>query len=195
MVKESVLLLDMDDVMVNFTATALKIHGRPDLLNLWPPLQWEISGLLGITTKEFWAPIDAAGADWWADLPACSWINQLLTIACGDNFDQWYVVSVPSETQGCVEGKIRWLKKWMGNCFSRYIFTPHKYLLATPERLLFDDSPANVRWFRAYGGSAILFPQPWNNTPETVVKDRDQVFQRLARMPRYGGSKNGQTST
>ncbi len=37
-----------------------------------------------------------------------------------------------------------------------------KSLLAGPYRILVDDHDENVRMFRALGGQAVLWPQPWN---------------------------------
>lgn len=39
----------------------------------------------------------------------------------------------------------------------------HKHLFAKRGSLLIDDNEAAVRKFREHGGSAILFPQPWNS--------------------------------
>ena len=54
---------------------------------------------------------------------------------------------------------------WIGGRlpqFSRsFIMTPCKEVLSK-KGILIDDSDANVEEFRERGGSAILFPQPWN---------------------------------
>ncbi|MFO0916509.1 MAG: hypothetical protein U0795_26370 [Pirellulales bacterium] len=57
-----------------------------------------------------------------------------------------------------------------GKRFSDFLLGSPMELLAGPRRVLIGDSDAKVAAFRAAGGEAILFPQPWN--ANRAVKDR-----------------------
>lgn len=172
------LLLDMDEVLTDFTGGALAAHGwtRARLESVRPAGYWDMATLMGMTTEEFWAPINRMGERFWVELVALPWVDAAVQLA--DEISQeWYVVSSPSWEPGCYSGKARWLKRYFGRRFDRFFLTPHKHVFADQRTLLIDDSPRNVDRFRRAGGKALLFPSLgnslfyWANRPVEHIRD------------------------
>jgi len=158
------ILLDMDEVITDFTGGACRVHGwtRQELEAERSPGEWDITKPMGITQDEFWAPINAAGSDFWFGLQPLPWIYDVLHMM--DSLtDKWFILSSPAWGSASYIGKVLWLKRFFGHKFDRFCITPHKYLLAKEGALLIDDSPHNVETFRSAGGRALLFPSRGND--------------------------------
>jgi beta-phosphoglucomutase-like phosphatase (HAD superfamily) len=157
--------LDMDGVLADFFHPALARHGRADLAAAWPVGVRDMAGTMGVTWEAFWAPLVADGAAFWADLPALPWLDDLLRAV--ERHAPWTVLTRPHPEPCCVAGKVAWMNRHLAprsgdRHFERFVLTRSKRWLAAPGRVLIDDSEAMVASFRAAGGDAVLFPQPWN---------------------------------
>ena len=157
------ILVDMDDVLVDFVGGALQIHGIPpnERRNRLPAGVWDTTTGLGMSPTQFMRPIDAAGEGFWRELASLPWKEELLSwIEATAN--EWYISTNPGHFEAAYVGKAHWLHREFGADFDRFIFTSQKHLLATRGSLLIDDNPSNVARFREEGGNAILFPT-WGN--------------------------------
>ena len=170
--------IDIDGVLADFATAAALLHRREDILapGAWPRNVYQMEDALGITTAEFWSPIEEQGTAFWAELKPYPWMPQLVA-AARRIVDDVYLISKPSHHPYSTSGKHRWIRKYFGEHCENYLLTPQKFRAAGPGRLLIDDSQLNVSQWQARGGSAILFPQPWN----TGEGDHKTVFEQLAR--------------
>lgn len=152
----SVVFLDMDGVICDFTAGAIAAHGRSI-----PPqdVRWGMEEQLGLSPEEFWAPLDFG---FWSNL---SWTEEGyellkgLELTFGENV---VLMTSPCETPGGVEGKVSWIRKNLPSYSKRFFVGPPKHLAAGPGKILVDDHEVNVDKFVAHGGRALLVPRPWN---------------------------------
>lgn len=161
--KLETICLDMDGVLNEFVGPAVLAHGRADLADarLWPKGIYMPEAVLGVSSEEFWRPIDHLGADWWAELPPYWWLADLLQHAASLARDVM-LLTKPHTTAECVAGKLRWVQRHCPKQLRSLCMTADKWRLAKPRRLLIDDCEDNVRDWRNAGGVALLFPQPWN---------------------------------
>ncbi|MFT7668384.1 MAG: hypothetical protein ACI8X5_001076 [Planctomycetota bacterium] len=153
-------LLDMDGVLVDFHSAALALHGGQGLLASWPTGEWNMAKVLGITIKEFWAPITEQGADFWANLSWYPWADELIELCEG--LGGFVIATSPSHHPSSAAGKVRCLRDHFGPKFRDYMIGPHKYLMAGSGMVLVDDRDTGIADFRAVGGSALRFPRRWN---------------------------------
>lgn len=160
------ILLDLDGVLADFWGDALRTHGRVVDYATRPPGEYDIPKALGISDAEFWAKIDANGNAWpfWAFMRLYPWAKQLYEgLKALD--DGLVFVSSPPEASFASAGKITWIQTHFGCEAARDLLlvpSEHKRLLASRRTVLLDDSSKNCAQFRAAGGEAVLFPQPWN---------------------------------
>jgi 5'(3')-deoxyribonucleotidase len=152
--------LDMDGVISDFVTAALALHGREDAVADWPVGEWHVSKALGISSSQFWREINLQGHAFWAELPAYSWMDELVEKI--REYAPFTILSSPSLVPECLSGKVWWLQQHFAKGFRDFLIGPHKHHCAKPDVVLIDDSDENVQRFRAHGGQAILFPQVWN---------------------------------
>lgn len=160
------IFLDMDGPMTDFVGDALKVHGASDAINDWPPGEYNMAKVLGISTHEFWRPINATGEAFWAKMTPAPRMHGLMAIACDK---EWYIASSPSQDPACASGKLKWLGEHINQGqgpFRHYVFTPHKHLLAASGRILIDDSDAEIAAWFDLGGEGVLWPTLWNSDHE-----------------------------
>jgi hypothetical protein len=159
--KISHIYLDMDGVLCDFVGAALRIHKRLDALDHWPAGEWDIAKVLGISTDEFWAPIDHHAEHFWAGLEPYPWLNNLVNLLESTGAPIT-IASSPSYDPYSAAGKLMWLKKHLPQFKRRYLLGGEKHLLARPNAVLIDDNDQGVYQFHTAGGWGITFPQPWN---------------------------------
>lgn len=166
------ILLDMDGVVADFVGAACAAHGRTtDGVDCWNFFEkW------GITEDEFWAPINAGGREFWANLEPYPWFDELVSMVSMAD-PKFYLCTKPSTQADCLAGKMDWIHRHFGKHFRRYFFAPDKQWLAAPGRLLIDDSDENCNGFRNSMGGAHCFAQPWNTC--SIFQDRRMDFARL----------------
>ena len=155
-----ILFLDLDGVLCDFISAALAAHGLEYDPNSWPPGVWDVTHVVEKGPLAFWNPIDNRGAGFWQSLKPYPWLDELHRYA-EQLADRVLFLSAPQMNSSCYAGKYLWMQAQFGRT-KELILTKEKHLLAAPGRLLIDDSDENVERFRAQGGEAILFSQPWN---------------------------------
>jgi 5'(3')-deoxyribonucleotidase len=158
------IFLDMDGVLTDFVSACLTLHGQPQALETWPAGNRDIPQVVGISKSDFWRLIDDQGAEFWAGLKPFPWCDDLVALV--REFAPLTILTAPSLSPACLDGKVRWLyehfPKVRGKRFTDFLIGNQKHLLAQAGRVLIDDTESHVDAFRAAGGEAILFPQPWN---------------------------------
>ncbi|KKM91187.1 hypothetical protein LCGC14_1231040 [marine sediment metagenome] len=153
-------------IFIDFVGAALKLHGASDAINDWPPGEYDMAKVLGISPHEFWRPINYMGEAFWAEMPSTRRMYALMALVCEMD---WYIASKPRLDPACVPGKLKWLADYLNpfsEPFDRYVFTPHKHLLASSGRILIDDSDAEIAAWHKAGGYSILWPAKWNSDHE-----------------------------
>ena len=73
------ILLDMDEVCVQFVRPALQLQGldATKIIDTWPKGVWEIADVCGVAPKVFWGKIEAASPNFWIMLPEYSYFEQM----------------------------------------------------------------------------------------------------------------------
>ena len=154
---------DLDSVCFNFNKAASIAHGREYVENTNFLLERE----WGISSKDFWRPIDKLGSKFWADIDPYEWFHDLINLVS----EEYYIATSPSHAASATEGKVQSIQKHFGLHFRNYFITPKKWLLGGIGRVLIDDLESNCKKFEEYGGNAILFPQTYNSHSH-LVNDR-----------------------
>lgn len=152
------ILLDMDGVLVDFHSAALQVHRMKRLADNWPPGEWDMAEVMGLSDDEFWEPLDHYF--FWRRIvrpfPGASFFYKGLC-----DMARVTVCTVPTRNPECMAAKFEVLRREF-DYDVRLITCPDKYLMARSTTLLVDDRDKNVDEFRAAGGHAFLFPRPWN---------------------------------
>lgn len=165
MKKFPVIFCDMDEVLSDFVGGACKVHGitREELESKRPPGTWAIEQFIGLTTEEFWKPINALGERFWTELEPLPWCVPFFS-SLQEYGEHVVILSSPSDHPGCLSGKAIWLRKMLGPnidfCPFRY-----KHYLAGSKRILIDDRAENVdKWSSGSNnrGIGIVFPSQGN---------------------------------
>jgi rfaE bifunctional protein nucleotidyltransferase chain/domain len=154
------ILLDLDGVLVDFVgamARALNLPYKPEEFKG----DYDVGKHFGLRTDLF----SLFGPDFWE---ACDWMSDgreiLEVVTQAGGAENVWICSSPTHESSSPMGKLRWIEKHLDDRWARrYVFTPHKGLLARPGTILIDDSDEVVRNFEAAGGRAILVPRPWNS--------------------------------
>ena len=172
--------LDMDGVIANFVGGALAVHQHAIDYDQWPAGVWHLEEIIGCTTDQFWERIDQRFEHFWRLLAPYPWMEELIDAIAGTGHP-WVVLTSPSNAPACSQGKVQWLQRHFGNQFREYMLVPanHKHLLARPGSILIDDSDLNCDQWRAAGGEAVLFPQPWNTSRSAMTDPMAVVCEAL----------------
>lgn len=152
--------LDMDGVLVDFFNACLLIHGCTKWNEENWPQEWDIPGVIGLSHNEFWKPIDD---HFWENVVELYGHAPALIKFLAERQIKPCLLTSPSI--GGATGKQLFIKKHLPEFFreKRYLIGPAKEFCAGPDTLLIDDYDKNCRVFQEAGGSAIVFPQPWNS--------------------------------
>lgn len=163
-----IIYLDLDGVNCNFLKRAGEVHG----VDLQDIDDWDIAKYLGISSAEFWKPIEEDGESFWENLELFPWTLDLVEYLHSIS-DELYICTSPSRDPKCLSGKAKWIKNNLGHFkylrSEHVIYTNKKYLLAAPNTVLVDDSTKNVELFTAHGGKGLLFPTKYNKLREQFI--------------------------
>jgi len=158
--KINLILLDMDEVLVDFEGGVCKLFDVDRSL-VSPRKQWDICPSLGITNEQMWERIHEIGEDFWLELEELPWFDGVVNL-CSEQVDRVVIVSSPSSEPSSHVGKIEWLKRRFGYSFKDFVLFGEKEILATSNRILIDDRTETCGEFINAGGRAIIFPQNGN---------------------------------
>ena len=164
-----VILLDMDGVLANFVQGLIDTMKLDTTHDQWS--SWSHHKTIGISDDEMWASTKFPA--WWENLDPYPWASRL--VSCLRGVGDVIFCTSPSLCDSCPSQKVAWLRshELMHERKNDYQIGPRKELNAKSGAILIDDSDDNIRKYRDAGGTAILFPQPWNE--RSHVK-QDKVF-------------------
>lgn len=167
------ILLDLDDVLNQFTMWALKcvgcdvdpmdnsqfpVHVGYDIVaaaNLLHPTKrdWTVAEFWNFIKRHHWAQTPVS--------PECDWLLETCIDLVGE--DEVFIATSPTKDPDCLAGKLEWIHLQMPSYMHRqYAITPRKYIGAAADTLLVDDCAANCIAFEKHGGQSLLVPKPWN---------------------------------
>lgn len=165
------ILLDMDEVLVDFTAGACRVHGvnHAQLQRNRSRGVWNIRHAIGtgITEEQFWQPIQHAGVRFWETLDLLPWALDLMKVV--KRHDPHYViVTSPGSYAESYVGKILLAKRLAHHypdlvSLDRLVVHSDKWRMAKSNVVLIDDRPTSVSCFREEGGIGLLFPSLGNH--------------------------------
>ncbi len=204
---ERVILLDMDGVLVNWAdevAQWFSVSSK-ELQGAWNPGEYQIHKVLsrilardaGQIKDGIVREIVRHGADWWAGLHPYPWAGKIIN-ACTDfvGRENVYFCSNPAFTSQHVsigpvmEGKMRWLERHTKKDCRKFVFTPHKHLLARKGTILIDDHGPTLVEFERAGGSFIPCPAKYNNWHHAADDPADFIVRMLDDLKHMEGGFN-----
>jgi len=160
------ILLDLDGCLVDFLGGAKELHQKlysghphnPETQEHQMP--WEIEPIFQMTAPALWEPM---GREFWANLEPldhCHAVVEILSKTFGE--ENICLLTSPIRTDGCIDGKMDWIRKHLPQFRRRFLVGPAKQFCASPRHCLVDDRTFNVEAFKGVGGHSFLFPAPWN---------------------------------
>lgn len=159
-------LLDLDGVLVNMVDGVFKHFGWSYPTSLTDSsvrterVSYYIHEITGRDRSEIWPKL---GREFWAGLEPLPWAMDVVR-ALENRFGKEHIclLTRPVETDGCVDGKRDWIKRYLPDYRWRALIGSAKEFCASPRRILIDDHEENCKEFREEGGHTFLFPAPWN---------------------------------
>lgn len=188
------ILLDVDDVLNQFTMLSLKIAGckvDPMDNSVFPvKVGYDVVAACNLmhpidrnwTPLKYWSMMPRSAWSHTPKSPECDWIIETCAKLVGQN--NVFLCTSATEDPESLAGKLVWihheLPSWL-HC--QYVITSCKYLCANPTTLLLDDNDANCKSFSEHGGNALLIPKPWNtahraNTREVLTRRFEQFAEQ-----------------
>lgn len=153
------LYIDMDGVLSNFVTGVLDLFQSDK--TYYDIKEWDIHKSLGVSPEVLWEQINMEGSAFWRDLRPYSWLWKFNKLTENSSYDISIATS-PSLDPACSMGKLQWINAYIPNLARKVFIGPEKHKLSHSNAILIDDSPVNCKKFLERGGTAILFPQPWN---------------------------------
>lgn len=168
------IFLDQDGVLCDWIGGVCKLFGLPHTAAAenWPDPadDYGILKVIGCTKEELWAEVDKAGAQFWADLYAFPWVQDLWDTC--SRVAPTTILTTPGYHSNCtpesvaasVQGKHMWLNKHLGDgkFFDKVYMGKNKFFGGAEGHVLIDDRDPVGKTFIEGGGKHILFPLAWN---------------------------------
>jgi len=117
-----------------------------------------------ITQERMWSKIVEIGSSWWKGLDVLPWANdiheliskhgEIAFLTSPGNLNKF-----PESVAEACKGKMEWIYKYFKE--TPAILCQAKYLCASPNSILIDDSAKKVDEFIEYGGKAFLWPNQY----------------------------------
>lgn len=165
------LLLDMDGVIVDYFSGVCRRFKQPTYPYSYTPGVWSWFAEIGMTDSDVAPCMDRefyASLDW---MPDGREIVEYAERKAGP--DNVYLLTAPWDTDGCLAGKMDWVKRHMPRYTRRVLMGTPKELCSRPDAVLLDDSESNCRKFVDVPnpGTAVVCPRPWNvRHPESCLQ-------------------------
>ncbi|RJQ26409.1 hypothetical protein C4577_03595 [Candidatus Parcubacteria bacterium] len=172
-------LLDVDGVLANFEASAMKAMGitKEELYTKVPPGKWSMNEPF-MSDDDFWKCIDAV-PDFWETLPKYDDADDIVKV-CQKYFgDQIIVVTTPPKNPLSYAGKAHWMKHNFPKLYRQTFIGPKKHMLGHPGAVLVDDYELNCSKFQETGGQIVLVPNRGNKHYELISDRVKYVDERL----------------
>ncbi len=168
--------IDMDGVLVDMHTPLIRLYGE-DPANYQTDEALAPVGEWGISVERedlwpkghFWDKIEAAGAQWWQDLPELPWTQDLWHAAI-DTGASVLVLTTPAPFPACAAGKSAWCNQHLNT--SNIMIGKPKYACAKPGSWLIDDRAMYCTRWEKEGGEVLSLKRPWNPTgmePQTII--------------------------
>ena len=172
--KIETIYLDLDDTLVDLQGPLFDLSGvsrsRIPEIEVYKKSLLDWSGLTREVFCENWAD---AGPDFWEGLEWTDIGREIWEEANKTDAEVIIVTALPADSnprlrEATAIGKMRWFDKVFHEEFSAFAFCSEKHKLAGPNKLLIDDRTDFIDGFMARGGSALVVPQPWNNSQHDI---------------------------
>jgi len=177
MASQQIGMIDLDGVLVDFRAGALRQHSRE---LPYHETRWNFHHQLGMSNDEFWAPLDF---EFWRDLPWHDDGREILRVV-EDIFrpERIVILSDPGQHRhrGVDAGKRAWVRAHLPRYARRTFLGSDKFMVASPSKFLIDDHDGHIETFTAAGGHAVLVPRPWNERRNLVLPNGRFDIEALA---------------
>lgn len=191
------IFVDLDGVLANFCQAACDLHssghmdytimefGRARLPDGHPFQQLEAG--LGVDMPTFWEGIQAAGSEFWENMPMLPAARELWDRLNEIHPEQVSILSSPGKYRNAglsAKGKYNWVCDHLGEeAAYRTIIcpAPRKHYLAKGN-LLIDDMDLNVERWDAAGGHAIQWPSMQFHQRHATIADVDRAQQVVANL-------------
>lgn len=164
------ILLDMDEVIANFTVAAVRAHGREDLLATWPRGEYAISKVLGISPEELWSKLNRE--EFWArEVQPYPGAKRFVQYLKGMGY-RIHVVTVAGGDIGvCTAGKLQFLKDHFNipsDVVDVFTSSSDKLCRAHAGSILIDDNRRTCELFWQNHYQAVEFPAIHSDHPEFI---------------------------
>ena len=171
-----IILLDVDGVVCNFVGGIIASHGLP--ISHEDYGSWNHHRTLGMSDEEMLRPTN--DGKWWTELEEYDWAKRLVLEL--RRIGEVIFCSSPTLDETCPSQKVAWLRATglMHAQKNDYQIGPRKELNAKSGAVLVDDSDSNVATYLDHGGTAVLFPQPWNQNADYRGDKVDFVLNQIA---------------
>lgn len=173
-VKIDTVFIDMDGVVADFVGGVCKLHDL-DYRSLTYGMQgsYDIARHTCMSANDFWTHLDQ-DEKFWENLELTEEAESIMSLL-ENHFKakNCYFLSSPAMSPNCFYGKAAWIHKHFPGYINRLILTGHKHFVASPNRLLVDDSDTNIAKFKKHGGNTLLIPRPWNSGHSTQLSVTD----------------------
>lgn len=148
-----IIYLDLDGVIVDLVQGILNKERITHFH--WPEGDYDIEKVIGIKLKSL-------SQEFWATLPMTMEAIEILNLVCKHKDTSQVVLCSSPCSHECAAGKWQW---WKNSQFAGFplILTDTKWVLATRDSLLIDDSDTQCTLFWQCYGSTLLVPRPWNS--------------------------------
>ena len=189
MLKNPVILLDMDGVLADFHGGVCDLYNvtLQQCLDMSPPpweyaIEKQISEVLGhtVTAAGMWNLINHKMPGFWRHLRPYDYAQELYAALAHEYGKENIIISTsPGLNPQAFSEKVIWMKDFFNHCPTQMMVGPKKHLLANERHVLIDDSAHNISEFRKHGGKAVAFPQPWNDSEvfaETMFNHHSSIF-------------------
>ena len=179
--------LDLAGVVADFIGGVRKLYERgvfhpdnavPPAWPEWTPGEYDVCKVIDVEPEVLWSNIQEDHC-FWDNLEFYPWTTALVD-SLGAFTSEVVVATSPCRDPDCTSAKVRWMRKLYGEDAMNYVLSPHKHFLAAPGRVLIDDNEDNCQRFEEHGGTAILFPQPWNSMRDLGGAPLHYVLRQLA---------------